>query len=492
MHTPVIPTHRHGIEGGSISLQSPDLNRPSMCSYLRNAGLAFLVCLALAWMLTGRHVDRKAEQTMAEADRKLQQDMTEIATGLQRNLNVYHGIPASIGRDETIRRLLATFPPEVRPSTLPHAERRAIWSQDPALAALSRSLAKHVQDIPAFSVLWVANAAGDTIAASNVSAAESFVGTNYADREYFLAARQGRLGRQFAVGRRTNIPGLFFSAPVLAGERFLGAVVAKIDLPYLVSWVNQKNAFITDRYGVIILAQDKSLEMQALPSATVGQLSPAQRSARYKKENIPELSVAPWDRLRYPSLRRLDNDDAPLLMASHQIPEEDLTVAVNLSAIQFRKPGLVQSVERALSSSGLPAGHLELELTESAVMGDTERALQTLQSLKTLGVHLAIDDFGAGYSSLAYLKIFAPDVLKIDRSFIRDIETDENDLAIIRAIINLGQSLGYRVIAEGVETESQLHRLAGLGCDEIQGYWYSRPLAADVCTDFLRAQQVSS
>ncbi len=153
-------------------------------------------------------------------------------------------------------------------------------------------------------------------------------------------------------------------------------------------------------------------------------------------------------------------------------------VAVNLSALQFRRPGLVQTVERALADAGLPASGLELELTESAVMENTDEAARTMQALRALGVGFSIDDFGTGYSSLSYLKRFSPDVLKIDRSFVREVETDANDLAIVEVIVGLGHSLHYRVIAEGVETESQLRRLEALGLQEIQGFWFSKPLSA--------------
>jgi len=163
----------------------------------------------------------------------------------------------------------------------------------------------------------------------------------------------------------------------------------------------------------------------------------------------------------------------------------DFPVAVNLSAIQFRKPGLVATVQAALDASQLSPDGLELELTESALMENTDSALQTLCGLKDMGVALSIDDFGTGYSSLAYIKRFEPNVLKIDRSFVRDVETDANDLAIVTAIIGLGHNLNYRVVAEGVETEAQMLRLQELGCNEIQGFWFSRPLPADQFAAYL-------
>jgi diguanylate cyclase (GGDEF)-like protein/PAS domain S-box-containing protein len=156
-----------------------------------------------------------------------------------------------------------------------------------------------------------------------------------------------------------------------------------------------------------------------------------------------------------------------------------LTVAVNLSAVQFRRGEIEQSVINALEGSGLDPALLELELTESILITDSENVLATVQRLKRLGVKLSIDDFGTGYSSLSYLKRFQVDKLKIDQSFVRDLVTDAEDAAIVRAIVQMARSLGLTTIAEGVETEHTLGLLRGFGCDEAQGYHFARPMPAD-------------
>jgi len=166
-------------------------------------------------------------------------------------------------------------------------------------------------------------------------------------------------------------------------------------------------------------------------------------------------------------------------------------IAVNISAMQFRDPDLPGIVLAALRASGLDARHLEIELTESIIMEDVERATGSLEQLKTLGLELAIDDFGTGYSSLSYLKRFPIDLLKIDQSFVRDITTDKDDAAITSAIIALTHNLGLRTIAEGVETAEQLAFLEGHGCDEVQGFLFSRPLAPEECTDLLASQSAA-
>ena len=163
-----------------------------------------------------------------------------------------------------------------------------------------------------------------------------------------------------------------------------------------------------------------------------------------------------------------------------------LRVAVNLSARQFRDRGLEQTIVAALADSGLEAQYLELELTESLMMQNVDEAVLTLQRLKRLGVALSIDDFGTGYSSLAYLKLFPLDYLKIDKSFVHDMLSDPNGAAIVRSVIALGHSLNFKIIAEGVETAEQLAYLARHQCDEMQGFYFSRPLPGDEFVALLR------
>ena len=154
-------------------------------------------------------------------------------------------------------------------------------------------------------------------------------------------------------------------------------------------------------------------------------------------------------------------------------------MAVNLSRRQFTHQSLVQDVARVLGETGLDPAFLELEITESMVMDDPDGAVRVLRGLKDMGIHLSIDDFGTGYSSLSYLKRFPLDSVKIDQSFIQDLPRDGDDVVITQAIIAMAHSLRLEVVAEGVETRQQLDFLRDNGCDEMQGYWFSRPLPAD-------------
>ena len=165
-----------------------------------------------------------------------------------------------------------------------------------------------------------------------------------------------------------------------------------------------------------------------------------------------------------------------------------LVMAVNVAPVQFRQPGFVEMVAGALASSGLDASLLELELTERTVMHDADINLGTLSALHRMGVELSLDDFGTGYSSLAYLKRFPVGKLKIDRSFVNDLETDPDDWAIASTIVSMGRSLRMTVLAEGVETGEQLAQLRKMGCDMAQGYYFSRPTSAAGIAEILRVQ----
>ncbi|HKU68938.1 MAG TPA: EAL domain-containing protein [Candidatus Baltobacteraceae bacterium] len=162
-----------------------------------------------------------------------------------------------------------------------------------------------------------------------------------------------------------------------------------------------------------------------------------------------------------------------------------LRLAVNLSGRQFLHFNLIKQVEEALSTSGLDPSDLDFEITETIAMHNAEESVGVMRQLKSLGIGLSLDDFGTGYSSLSYLKRFPIDVLKIDKSFVRDIPEDANDLAIVSAIIAMAHALGLKVVAEGVETDAQWHFLRDCGTQFAQGFYFGRPLPASEFEDIL-------
>jgi len=163
---------------------------------------------------------------------------------------------------------------------------------------------------------------------------------------------------------------------------------------------------------------------------------------------------------------------------------DEIAISINLSSVQFQRSDLLDIVRSAITQHKITPGNIEFEVTESILMADTELTLNIIQGMKSLGISISIDDFGTGYSSLAYLKKFDADILKIDSSFVCDMENDANDRAIINAVINMSRDLDYQVIAEGVETKKQYDLLIGMGCYTIQGYWFSKPLTPEAFFHF--------
>jgi EAL domain-containing protein (putative c-di-GMP-specific phosphodiesterase class I) len=173
----------------------------------------------------------------------------------------------------------------------------------------------------------------------------------------------------------------------------------------------------------------------------------------------------------------------------HRMGFEPLDLAVNISARQFQARNLTATIAELVTASGLPAGSVELELTESVIMRDAAESARCLREITALGIRLSVDDFGTGYSSLGYLRSFPISCLKIDRSFVRDFDRYPNGAAIAQAIVALAKSLNLKVVAEGVETRAQLDVLRRFGCDELQGFLFSRPLPAEEMVELLRSGQ---
>jgi len=227
------------------------------------------------------------------------------------------------------------------------------------------------------------------------------------------------------------------------------------------------------------------LHYQPLVSVETGAITGAEALLRWNHPELGAVSPAEFIPLAESSGLILPIGEWVLRTATQQLVAwlgtgiAPITMAVNLSTAQFRQLDLPQLVGAILDEVKLPAHLLELELTEGAAMIDPIAAISTMDKLNKLGVHMAIDDFGTGYSSLSYFKKFKVSKVKIDQSFVRDITVDPDDRAIVSAIISMARSLGINTIAEGVETREQLDYLQAQGCNEVQGYYFSRPVAPD-------------
>jgi signal transduction histidine kinase/CheY-like chemotaxis protein/HPt (histidine-containing phosphotransfer) domain-containing protein len=296
---------------------------------------AALVLWTLAsWLLSGIYYDARAGDIFQGELRQAEAQAENASRNLRRGLSYLHGIPAAFAREPLVLTGLSRFGAQpARASLAPEAQRK-LWNADPKLAALDGFL-KVVAKNLVVQVAWVVNAAGDCVASSNSDAKESFVGVNYVDRDYFRAGAEGKPGRQFAMGRQTNVPGLFYSYPVEDKGAFLGVVVVKINVPDLSYWIQQSDSFLADGEGVIILAQDKDLEMRTLPGATVAALDDAKKLSRYKRTRLLPLQLAPWGDPRFPSAKVIQGKNTPFVMASRQLPDDGVEIFVTRSLAEF-------------------------------------------------------------------------------------------------------------------------------------------------------------
>ncbi len=268
-------------------------------------------CLTI-WWLTGYFSQQMERAVLADHKQDLAESADMISAGLQRGLSMLHGVPATVAQNARLQTALRRFSGEL-PQSLSHEQKRLLWSADPELTVINQWLSEFKDNLGMISIVWVMNVAGDAILSSNANTEESFIGTNYKDRDYFAEAMDGKLGIQYAMGRVTNIPGFFFSAPVKVDGHLLGVVATKIDLTFLAGWLGRSEALIVDDHGVVILAQNKELELRTLPDSTVSTLPEKKLLARYKRKDFAAIPVSPWSDGGIPGLLRFNNRDLPVL-----------------------------------------------------------------------------------------------------------------------------------------------------------------------------------
>ncbi len=289
--------------------------------------IAIMVWTTIVWHRTEALADERRTMLVDRHSSGVAQEADAIRFNIGRSIAYLYGIPATIADEATVVEALKTFGPEVKRADLPRERLAEAWHARPDLMAINKHLAVVSRELGS-DVVFVMNAGGDCVAASNHDSKVSLVGGNFADREYFQQPMSGRKGRQYAMGRVTNIPGLFFSAPVMLEGRFIGAVAAKIDIPRLSHWVGQSNAFVVDGYGVVILARDKSIEMRALDGAPIFKLGEDAREARYKRRDFEPMKFVPAPELGHPALVKLNDAPVPYVMARRTLEGDDVTIHV--------------------------------------------------------------------------------------------------------------------------------------------------------------------
>ena len=251
-----------------------------------------VVVCGMVWVGSVQLAQARFAQLVEHEQAQAQAQAVLASANLNQRLQQARGIATTLAQDPAIQTVLGRFGPHVQPSALPRQERGALWDADPMLQPLSERMQRIVDKFDLHTV-WVTNAAGDTVAQGNGTGINSIIGTNYADRDYFKAAQMGLEGKQFAVGRVTNVHVLGFSSPILVKEQFFGMVGASLTVSKLNDAIAQLNAVVTDDQGVIVLAQDPALLLKTMPGATVDNLSVEVRERSYKRSQFEALDLSP-------------------------------------------------------------------------------------------------------------------------------------------------------------------------------------------------------
>ena len=300
-------------------------DRSSVWFYKRT-GILIVLWTMLAWLGAAYYSSHLSDLAYQDGLAEAHKQIDGVGDNIDSALRILRNVPRILAGEETIRRQLRVLGPEAAISILPYEERKRRWTEESERSGLHAFLNVAAAGLEA-DVIWVINSAGDCIASSNAAQSASFVGTNYEEREYFRQARYGAAGRQYAVGKISKVPGLYYSYPV-ADERgrFIGAVVVKRDISNFLRWTRPANAFIADSNGVIVLTEDKLLEHRAMPGNLLAVVSPESKMARYKTETLLPLNILAWGDAHYPELVSLGNASIPVILVSRSGSDNDFTV----------------------------------------------------------------------------------------------------------------------------------------------------------------------
>ncbi len=276
----------------------------------------------IAWFSAGYYYEHNLSEQYQREAKTAKEQLDDIAHDVTENTKILKGTAHVLAGKGQVLQAMRRFGANALPSALPYSSRKQAWIRDPALARLDATLSDIKKSMDA-EMIYLVNAAGDCFASDNTGE-DTTIGTNYADRTYFAQVRAGQLGHQYAMGRTTNIPGLFYAHPIFSGGHFLGAAITKRDITRLSDWTNQTDTFVVDINGVIVLARDPRLEFHKLPGAA--KLTAARNREQYKREVIAPLALAPWGDKRFPAAMRIGEGGTPVILVSKTLPEDGLTI----------------------------------------------------------------------------------------------------------------------------------------------------------------------
>lgn len=313
------------------------MNRKPEFSLYHNINITFTLLVlwnVAVWLLSDHFYVSQASALIKQETQLSQERADDLSDSIHRNLNYLSGVPILFSELLRVKWAVQKFGTSAVPSPLGTEARIKKWSNDKSLKDLNLYLNFAAKNLNV-DLIYVANAAGDAIATSNADTPSTVIGINIAERPIFKLNKNGKNGVQYAMGKATKIPGLFFSSPILINGKFFGSVLAKADLPSLSFLVKQMDAFVVDDNGVIILARNKELEMNSLPGSAISKLSKQEKFDLYRRDIFPLLDIRPWEDKRLTSLLSMQNGNLPHIIVSKRLPEFNLSVYVDseISAI---------------------------------------------------------------------------------------------------------------------------------------------------------------
>lgn len=282
--------------------------------------LAAIIWLLSSWLIAGLVIRADMGKIIEQEQQDLDNKAEYLAGNIRAHIKYLQNIPQSLGKEENILKILSS-PVVATTSSLPVAQRKETWTADPLLKETDKYL-KALAGYMNASVIYVLDASGKCVLSSNADMSTSFVGADYNIRDYYTNAVNNGNGYQYAMGSISNIPGLYFSSSIIKDGQLVGVAVVKINLSNLSPWINKARAYLTDEYGVIVLAYDEHMEMHSVPDNRLSMLSTEKLVQRYKRSSFPLLAISQWPEVDLPPLYHFDADNYPVLIASKQIQPE--------------------------------------------------------------------------------------------------------------------------------------------------------------------------
>ncbi|NLC24439.1 MAG: diguanylate cyclase, partial [Oxalobacter sp.] len=293
---------------------------------------ASLIWALLAWFSTRLYTTWQAEQAQETIEKRAKEGIHELEDGLSRTLRLLQYVTDLLSRYESIRETVDQENRHSAINQLPEEQRRLYYEKQPRLRLINEELAYAAKDADVISNIWIMKKDGITIASGNASDRESFVGTRFDYRNYFIDGISGKKGHQYAFGVRTGIPSLFFASPIRQDNHTIGVVASKVNLSYFYNWVSQTNGILIDKYGVIIQAGNHQFEMMSLPDATVHMLSEKHRMDRYNRTEFPVLSITPWEGIDKIQLMQIGDLSSPFYVMTAKIMGDEFTLMTAIDA----------------------------------------------------------------------------------------------------------------------------------------------------------------